>query len=120
MLTSTRADILVAEVELDLLERALDEERRVAVDDRPQALLRQPGGDADHQLLADADVDHALWVPLDRPRSLEAVDADVGQDDAPVAGRSSSASEVTRVKPLAHALHAHALHDRDDGVRPPG
>ena len=76
-----RADVLVAEVELDLLERALDEERRVAVDDRAHALLRQAGGDADHQLLADADVDHALGVPVPGAGLLEGVDADVGQHE---------------------------------------
>ncbi len=87
MLTSTRADVLVAEVELDLLERALDQERRVAVDDRAQALLCQAGGDADHQLLADADVDDALGMPLARAGRREGVDADVGQHDAPAADR---------------------------------
>ena len=35
------ADVLVAEVELDLLVGALDEERRVGVHDGPQALERQ-------------------------------------------------------------------------------
>ena len=76
-----RADVLVAEVELDLLERALDEKRRVAVDDRAQAFLCQSGGDSDHQLLADADVEDALGVPFDRTGPLEGVDPDVGQHE---------------------------------------
>ena len=75
------ADVLVAEIELDLLERALDEERRVAVDDGSHALLRQAGGHADHQLLADADVDHAVRVPQAGAGLLEGVVADVGEHD---------------------------------------
>ena len=72
---------------------ALDQERRVAVDDRAHALLRHPGRDADHQLLADADVDHALGVPVARAGRLEAVDADVGEHDGEPRDRSSSASD---------------------------
>ena len=62
-----RADVLVAEVELDLLVGPLDEERRVGVHDRAQAGQREPARDADHQLLADADVDHAIGVARRRP-----------------------------------------------------
>ena len=54
------AEVLVAEVELDLLVRALDEERRIRVRDRAVALQRETGRDADHQLLADADVEDPL------------------------------------------------------------
>ena len=57
-----RAQLLVAEVELDLLERALGHERRDRVDDRVEALEREAGGDADHRLLHDADVDGAGGV----------------------------------------------------------
>jgi hypothetical protein len=56
------ADVLVAEVELDLLERPLDEERGVGVHDRAHAGERQSPGDADHRLLADADVEDAVRV----------------------------------------------------------
>src|SRR5262245_49997979 len=48
---------MVAEVELDLLIGTLDEERRVRVDDRPHPLAREACGDADHELLADPDVE---------------------------------------------------------------
>ena len=40
---------------------------------------RQPGGDADHQLLADADVDEPIRVAAPRPR--EAGKADLGEHD---------------------------------------
>src|SRR6266849_10622494 len=69
-----RADILVAEVELDLLVRPLDEKRRVRVDDGSKAFERKPGGDADHQLLADADVEDTRM-----PRQLR--DADLGEHE---------------------------------------
>ena len=102
-----RADILVAEIELDLLERALDQERRVAVDDRAEAFLCEAGGDADHELLADPDVDHALGMPLPRAGRREGVVADVGQHD----GQPRVGVECLRRDPgeaLPHALHAHA------------
>ena len=56
------AEVVVAEVELEHLVRPLDEERRVRVRDRPVALEREPGGDADHQLLADAHVEVARML----------------------------------------------------------
>ena len=56
------AEVVVAEVELEHLVRPLDEERRVRVSDGPVALEREPGGDADHQLLADADVEVARML----------------------------------------------------------
>jgi hypothetical protein len=46
MLTKHRTHVLVPEVELELLERPLDEERRVAVHDRAQSGEREPAGDA--------------------------------------------------------------------------
>src|SRR4029453_15687158 len=51
------AEVVVAEVELEHLVRALDEERRVRVRDRTVALECETGRDADHQLLAYADVE---------------------------------------------------------------
>ncbi len=67
-------DVLVAQVELDLLVGALDDERRVGVHDGSQSLEGEAGGHADHELLADADVEHALVA-----RQLG--DADLGEDD---------------------------------------
>ena len=102
-----RADVLVTEVELDLLERPLDQERRVAVDDRAHALLRHPGRDADHQLLADADVDHALGVPVAHAGRLEAVDADVGQHERQPRIVVERIGRDAR-EALSHAVHGHA------------
>ena len=101
------ADVLVAEIELDLLERALDEERRVAVDDGAHALLRQARGHADHQLLADADVDHAVGVAVPGACLLEGVVADVGEHDR----KPGVAVERLRGdarEALAHAFHVHS------------
>src|SRR6185312_7938439 len=68
------AHALMHEVELDLLEGTLDEEGRIRVHERPQAFQRKPGCDADHQLLADPDVED----PRVRP---ELAHADLGEDD---------------------------------------
>ena len=57
-----RTEILMAEVELDLLVRPLDEERRVGVHDRAEALEREPGSDADRQLLANPEVEDTRMV----------------------------------------------------------
>jgi hypothetical protein len=65
----------MAEVELDLLVGALDQEGGVGVRDRAQPLEAEAGGDADHQLFADADVEQ----PLVAGRKLGG--ADLGQDD---------------------------------------
>ena len=65
----------MAEVELDLLVGALDQEGGVGVRDRPQALEGEAGGDADHQLLADADVEQPLVA------GGQLGGADLGQDD---------------------------------------
>jgi hypothetical protein len=69
-------DALVREVELDLLERPLDQERCVGMRDGTHAGQCQAGGDADHELLADTDVDDPIRVTAlgsDQARS-----ADVG------------------------------------------
>ena len=58
-----RADALVTERNLELLVRSLDQERRVRVSDGPHSLDREPTRDAEHELLADADVDHAIGMP---------------------------------------------------------
>src|SRR3954471_2790346 len=67
-------EVVVAEVELDLLPRSLDEKGRVRVHDRPVALEGEARGDADQQLLADADVEEA-WV------RRQIVGADRREDD---------------------------------------
>ena len=79
MLTSTAPNTSMAEVELDLLERALHEERGIAVGDRSQPGERQAGSDSDHRLLVDADVDDAVGVA--HCGGGETVAADVGEDD---------------------------------------
>ena len=75
------AHTLVAEVELDLLERALDQEGRVRVDDRTHALERHAGRGTDHERLADADVDRSARVALENAVRLEPADANVGEHD---------------------------------------
>ena len=75
VLTRIGADVLMAQVELDLLVGALDQEGRVGVRDRSQALEGEAGGDADHQLLADADVEQPLVA------GGQLGGADLGQDD---------------------------------------
>src|SRR6185312_10249562 len=56
------AQLLVAEVELELLERAFGDEGGDRVDDGVEALEGVAGGDADHRLLHDADVHGAGGV----------------------------------------------------------
>jgi hypothetical protein len=68
------ADVLMAQIELDLLVGALDEEGRVGVDDGSQPLQGEAGGDADHQLLANADVEEPFVA-------WELGGADLGQHD---------------------------------------
>jgi hypothetical protein len=69
----------VPEVELDLLEGALDEEAGEGVHDGPQSGQRQSGGRPDQELFADPDVDHPVRVSA--LCLHEAVSADLGQDD---------------------------------------
>ena len=73
------AHALVPEIELHLLEWALDEKRCIGVDDRSNTLERQPAGDAHQQLLPDADVDDPVAGAACASR--ERSDADVGEDD---------------------------------------
>ena len=68
------------EVELDLLERrARPGTARRSARSGAGPVERQPAGDADHQLLADADVDHPVRVPARGRR--EPAGGDVGQHD---------------------------------------
>lgn len=71
------ADALVGQVELDLLERSLDQERCVRVGDGPHAGPGQARGDADHELLANADVNDPIGMTVLGPH--KAGPADVGQ-----------------------------------------
>ena len=89
-----RTDVLVAEVELDLLERPLDDERRIRVDDRTVTLECEPRRNADHQLLADADV-----VQPRMPRHL--CDADLREHHGHARVRLQSVG-CESVEPLAH------------------
>ncbi|SCE12364.1 hypothetical protein GA0115246_111063, partial [Streptomyces sp. SolWspMP-sol7th] len=73
------ADALVPEVELDLLEGALDEEAREGVQDGPHPGEREPAPGAHQELFADAEVDDPVGVAL--RRLGEAVAADHGEDD---------------------------------------
>ena len=103
------AEVVVAEVELEELPGPLDEERRVGVRDRPVALEREAGGDADHQLLADADVEVARMV-------ADRVGADLGGDDGDALVLVERlAGEL--VEAFAHGRHL-GCHLRDDAARP--
>ena len=109
MLTSTAPDVLVAQVELDLLVGALDDEGRVGVHDGPQPLEGEAAGHADHELLADADVEHALGArgSSETPISARTI---------AVRGSSSSARVASVVEALAHGGHrSTSAHDH---VRP--
>lgn len=46
----------MAQIELHLLERALDEKRRTGMNDRPEALQGMTRCDTDQELLSDAEV----------------------------------------------------------------
>ena len=70
---------LVAEVQLDLLEGTLHEERRHRVRDRVEPLHREAGRDPDEGLFHDPHVDHAVRRYRDRP--FESVQADLGEHD---------------------------------------
>ncbi|GAA2773790.1 hypothetical protein GCM10019017_17540 [Streptomyces showdoensis] len=70
---------LVPEVQLQLLEGPLDQEAGEGVHDRPHPGEGEPAARADEQLLADADVEHAVGVPFEC--LLEAVLADLGEHD---------------------------------------
>ena len=94
-----RADVDVSEIELQHLERPLHGERRKGVDDRAKAGESKPARNSDHQLLADANVYHAVGM-----RALgipEPSDADVREDhgDPLVALDKVSGG---RVEALAH------------------
>ena len=64
-----RPEVLMTEVELQHLERALDQERRVRVHDRPETREGEAARHTNHELFADPDVHVA--VALSRPRGRE-------------------------------------------------
>ena len=98
----------MAQVELDLLVGPLDEERRVGVHDGPQALEGEAGGDADHQLLADPDVEHALVA-----RQLAGADLGQHDGDAGILLQRSRRRGRRSVRACSSSLHL-----RHDDVRP--
>ncbi len=69
----------MAQVELDLLERPLDQEGRIGVEDGSESFQRQAGAGADLRLLPDADVDDAIGVAS--RGDTERRNADVGEHD---------------------------------------
>jgi hypothetical protein len=69
----------VSEVQLDLLERPLDEEAGEGVHDGSQTGQRQARARPDQELFADPDVDHPIGMPA--PGFRETVLADLGEDD---------------------------------------
>lgn len=109
------ARVLVAEIELDLLERPLDEERGERVRDRPQPGQRQAPGDADEQLLADADVDHAAGVAGRGRRKLRRGDVGQHHRDPRIAVQQVGGG---RDEALTHGFHGHLpVLDRRAGPR---
>ena len=108
------SDILVAEAELDLLERALDQEGAEGVHDRSQPGERQAGADVDQQLLADADVDDPIGVAaLDLAEELA---GDLGVAPAPPTGRSSTRSAAVRANCVCVGVHRSSPPRGDDDV----
>src|SRR5262249_27666805 len=91
------------EVELDLLERTLDQERRIGVHDRSVAGQREAGGDADHQLFADADVEGTLGVALHGAEEIGPTD--LGQDQ----GQARGAVHQLARRPLDARSHRRVL-----------
>ena len=73
------SEALVAEVELQLLERPLSHEGCERVCDRMEALHREPGRDPHHRLLGDADVHGSERVAS--PGIVEQLPADLREHD---------------------------------------
>ena len=74
-----RAQLLVSQVVLDLLQRPLGHEGCDRVGDREKPFKCEAGGHPDHRLLHDPDVDRAGRITLER--SPEVLEADLGQRD---------------------------------------
>ena len=76
----------IGDVDLDLFERAGGEEAGRGADEGNLAAIGEPRADADHVLLGDADIDHALGKALLEAGELRRADAVVDDgDDALVA-----------------------------------
>ena len=76
--------IRVSHVGLDLLQGAGGEEARGGAHKRDLAAIGEPGADADHVLLGDADIDRALRPPLAEAAELGRSNAVVDDDHDPV------------------------------------
>jgi len=81
----------VAEVELQHFEGPLDDERRIRVRYRAQTRERETARDTHHELLADSDIDHPIWM---RSSRLPARAADLGDDDRERSSTSTSSAAV--------------------------
>ena len=78
----------VGDVGLDLLERAGGEEGRGGGDERDHPAIREPGGDAHHVLLGDADIDQPVGKFLAERDEVAGADGVVADgDDAAVGAR---------------------------------
>ena len=95
-----RADTLVTEIELHLLERALHEERRVGVHDRAETLKGMACGNADQELLADAQVAQPSGVAARCAGVLEPIGSDV---------REQQHDPRVRVEQIRRDVHAAVL-----------
>src|SRR5439155_21081449 len=102
------AGVLVPDVELQHLERPLDDERRVGVHDRPQPRKSQAARNAEHELLADANVDHAVGMAPFRGEERGAADLRDPDRDARVRidGVGGRRVEALAHRPVRHAGHA--------------
>ena len=72
-----RTDALMPKIELHLLEGALDEKWSVGMDDRPEAFQGMTRGDADQELLPDADVAQPPGMSLRSTGCREPIGSDV-------------------------------------------
>ena len=81
--TTVTGEILVAEIVAHHLERPIERESGDGVGEGLTALQRQPGADADHALLGDADIDEALGI-LGAEFGHAAGRRNVGDDDVDV------------------------------------
>ncbi len=100
------AGLLMTEVQLDLLERPLDQEAREGMHDRPHSGQRQAAGHADRQLLADPQVDHPVRVPL--PGRPELLGGDVGKHHRKPRVLIEKLRRDGR-KTLTHGIHRQSL-----------
>ena len=103
-----RADALVDEIQLDLLERPLDEKRRVRVDDRTQPSSASPA--------ATPIISCSRMPTLNRRGCGRSSPAPISARTTATRGSSSSELRGHVVEALPHRRHGRDL--RDDDVRP--